>query len=60
MKIPIIVCCLILFISFISCKKDTTSVINGNDPDTTSHNYQWVVDTLQGYPDAMQVLISNI
>lgn len=31
---------------FSSCQKATEPIINNSDPDTTSHNYVWKIDTL--------------
>ncbi|MBN2425178.1 MAG: hypothetical protein JXR46_09830 [Calditrichaceae bacterium] len=62
MKKPIFLFFVILlqFLFLFSCKKSTEPITNNTGPDTTSHEYNWKVDTLQGYPDAMQVLISDI
>ena len=43
----------------ITCKKITDPLLTKIEPDTTSHNFEWVVDTLHA-PNTYQILISDI
>jgi hypothetical protein len=57
-KIKVIVLVLSSMLIISNCEKDKNP-LGINLPDTTSHNYEWVVDTLSA-PDAMQILMSDI
>lgn len=52
-----------VFVGFVlilqTCKKITDPLTTQYDPDTTSHNFEWVVDTLHA-PNTYQILISDI
>jgi hypothetical protein len=45
-----IIITVIIGISFLSCRKDTTTFPINNIPDTTSHSFVWEIDTLGYYP----------
>ncbi len=47
-----------LIVLFFSCEKNKTP-LSVETPNYTSHDYEWVVDTLKG-PDALQIMMSGI